>query len=104
MPQVYWGFDYRTQSGSDRYAFANIAAEWASMPRAEGVQLSLIHICIAANKAKDHLKSAYHRRVQATEDDTMALMAAPPGDVYKRQSPPRPLRATRSRFFPKRRS
>lgn len=34
---------------------------------------------IAANKAKDHLKSAYHRRVQATEDDTMALMAAPPG-------------------------
>lgn len=39
MPQVYWGFDYRTQSGSDAYAFGNIAAQWASMPRAEGVSL-----------------------------------------------------------------
>lgn len=28
---------------------------------------------IAANKAKDHLKSAYSRRVQATEDESLAL-------------------------------
>ncbi|WP_367924140.1 RNA polymerase sigma factor [uncultured Ruthenibacterium sp.] len=34
---------------------------------------------IAANKAKDYLKSAYHRRVQATEDDAMGTMALPPG-------------------------
>ena len=34
---------------------------------------------IAANKAKDYLKSAYHRRVQAAEDDAMAVLAAPPG-------------------------
>ena len=39
MPQVYWGFDYTLQSGSDRYAFGNIAAEWAAMPRAQGVEL-----------------------------------------------------------------
>ncbi len=28
---------------------------------------------IAANKARDHLKSAYHRRVRAAEDDTLAV-------------------------------
>ena len=39
MPQVYWGFDYRLQSGSDQYAFANIVNQWAAMPRAEGVSL-----------------------------------------------------------------
>ncbi len=39
MPQVYWGYDYTLQSGSDRYAFSNIAAEWAAMPRDESVSL-----------------------------------------------------------------
>lgn len=41
---------------------------------------------IAANKAKDHLKSAYHRRVAATEDDAMpesgeAFTAPRPDDI-----------------------
>lgn len=39
MPQLYWGFDYRTKSGSDRYAFENILSEWANMPRLDRVQL-----------------------------------------------------------------
>ncbi len=39
MPQVYWGYDFRLQSGSDQYAFANIVNQWAAMPRAEGVSL-----------------------------------------------------------------
>ena len=39
MPQLYWGFNYRLANGSDRFAFANIAAEWAGYPRAEGVHL-----------------------------------------------------------------
>lgn len=33
---------------------------------------------IAANKAKDHLRSAYHRRVQATEDEVLAVSAELP--------------------------
>lgn len=39
---------------------------------------------IATNKAKDHLKSAYHRRVQAAEDEALAVLAVPgqgPEDV-----------------------
>ncbi len=39
MPQLYWGFNYLTQSGRDDYAFANISAEWASYPRQENIYL-----------------------------------------------------------------
>ncbi len=39
MPQLYWGFGYQLKNGSDRFAFANIAAEWAAFPRAPEVQL-----------------------------------------------------------------
>ncbi|MDL2254581.1 family 10 glycosylhydrolase [Ruminococcaceae bacterium OttesenSCG-928-I18] len=39
MPQLYWGFNYRLQNGSDRYAFGNITAEWAGYPRHESVRL-----------------------------------------------------------------
>ena len=39
MPQIYWGFGYTLQSGSDRFAFENIIAEWAAMPRAQNVAL-----------------------------------------------------------------
>lgn len=39
MPQIYWGFGYTLQSGSDRFAFENIVAEWAAMPRADSVAL-----------------------------------------------------------------
>lgn len=38
-PQVYWGYHYTLQSGSDRFAFENILPEWLAMPRAEGVAL-----------------------------------------------------------------
>ena len=39
MPQVYWGYGYTTGSGSTRFAFENITAEWMALPRAEGVAL-----------------------------------------------------------------
>lgn len=39
IPQLYWGFNYRTQSGRDSYAFGNISAEWAFYPRADSVRL-----------------------------------------------------------------
>lgn len=39
MPQIYWGFDYETSSGSTRFAFENCVNEWLSLPRAQGVQL-----------------------------------------------------------------
>ena len=39
---------------------------------------------IAANKAKDHLKSAYHRRVSAAEDGEMPAVA----DVLNTMPPP----------------
>ena len=39
---------------------------------------------IAANKAKDHLKSAYHRRVSAAEDGQMPAVA----DVQNAMPPP----------------
>lgn len=45
---------------------------------------------IAANKARDHLKSAYHRRVLAAEDDTLAVFPA----LYT-EPPPEELVLTR---------
>lgn len=38
-PQVYWGFGYTLQSGSTRFAFENITAEWLRYPRAAGTAL-----------------------------------------------------------------
>lgn len=38
-PQIYWGFDYRTASGSERFAFEPCLAEWLGIPRAEKVKL-----------------------------------------------------------------
>lgn len=40
MPQVYWGFNYTTQNGSQRYAFGNIIDEWLAMPRDPSVSLA----------------------------------------------------------------
>ncbi|MBQ3587699.1 MAG: family 10 glycosylhydrolase [Oscillospiraceae bacterium] len=39
MPQLYWGFDYRTKSGSDRFAFKELSYEWSQYKKAEGVKL-----------------------------------------------------------------
>ena len=39
-PQVYWGFGYTTQNGSQRYAFGNIIDEWLAMPRDPSVSLA----------------------------------------------------------------
>lgn len=40
IPQVYWGFDYTTQNGSQRYAFGNIIEEWLVLPRDASVSLA----------------------------------------------------------------
>ena len=39
LPQLYWGYGYTTASGSTRYAFENITAEWAALERAPSVAL-----------------------------------------------------------------
>ncbi|MDL2219059.1 family 10 glycosylhydrolase [Ruminococcaceae bacterium OttesenSCG-928-O06] len=39
MPQLYWGFAYRTAGGREDYAFENISATWAFYPRQPGVRL-----------------------------------------------------------------
>ena len=39
MPQLYWGFDYITETGSDRFSFDKLCSEWAGLPRADGVKL-----------------------------------------------------------------
>ncbi len=39
MPQVYWGYGYITKGGSTDYAFENITATWAAMPRDASVSL-----------------------------------------------------------------
>ncbi|HJB22416.1 MAG TPA: family 10 glycosylhydrolase [Candidatus Fournierella merdavium] len=39
LPQLYWGYGYTTGSGSTRYAFENISAEWAALERAPSVAL-----------------------------------------------------------------
>ena len=39
LPQLYWGYGYATASGSTRYAFENLTAEWAALPRAPSVAL-----------------------------------------------------------------
>ena len=31
-PQIYWGYGYTLQSGSTRFAFENITAEWLALP------------------------------------------------------------------------
>lgn len=38
-PQIYWGFGYTLSSGSTRFAFEKITAEWQSYPRASRVAL-----------------------------------------------------------------
>lgn len=40
MPQVYWGWNFTLQSGSDRFAFGNIVDEWLAMPRDPAVHLA----------------------------------------------------------------
>ena len=39
MPQIYWGFDYRTAGGQEQFAFENCLAGWLALPRAAGVKL-----------------------------------------------------------------
>ncbi len=39
MPQLYWGFDYVTSSGDDRFAYENILSEWASLEKDRSVKL-----------------------------------------------------------------
>ena len=39
MPQLYWGFDYLTKSGSDRYGFKNLSYDWSQYKKADGVKL-----------------------------------------------------------------
>lgn len=41
MPQVYWGYGYTLKNGSTRFAFENIVAEWAAMPRDASVSLAM---------------------------------------------------------------
>ena len=38
-PQIYWGYGYTLSSGSSRFAFENITAEWLALPRAESTAL-----------------------------------------------------------------
>lgn len=40
MPQLYWGFGYRTSGGREDYAFENLCAEWAAYPRDGSVRLT----------------------------------------------------------------
>ena len=54
----------------------------ASMP--EGYERQWL-ARIAANKAKDYLKSAWHRRVNAPGDEILALSGAPPESQPERQ-------------------
>lgn len=39
MPQMYWGFDYLTKGGNDRYGFKNLSYEWSQYKKADGVKL-----------------------------------------------------------------
>ena len=39
MPQIYWGFDYRTAGGQEQFAFENCLAGWLALPRLPEVKL-----------------------------------------------------------------
>lgn len=39
MPQLYWGFDYTTKSGSTRYGFKNLSYEWSQYKKHPDVKL-----------------------------------------------------------------
>lgn len=39
MPQLYWGFNYTTKSGSEAYKFDTLVKQWAGYPRDGGVAL-----------------------------------------------------------------
>ncbi|MEG0166965.1 MAG: family 10 glycosylhydrolase [Ruthenibacterium sp.] len=41
MPQVYWGYGYTQQNGSNRFAFENVTKEWAALPRDASVSLAI---------------------------------------------------------------
>ncbi len=38
-PQIYWGFGYTTQSGSDRFSFEKLSSQWANYERSGKVKL-----------------------------------------------------------------
>ena len=39
MPQLYWGFDYRTKGGSDKYAFKTLSYGWSQYKKRDNVKL-----------------------------------------------------------------
>ncbi|MEG1862056.1 MAG: family 10 glycosylhydrolase [Oscillospiraceae bacterium] len=39
MPQLYWGFDYLTKSGSTRFQFKELSYNWSKYKKAQGVKL-----------------------------------------------------------------
>ncbi len=39
MPQLYWGFDYRTKGGSDRFAFKTLSYNWSQYEKRDNVKL-----------------------------------------------------------------
>lgn len=39
MPQLYWGFDYRTSAGRDDFAFKALSYNWSQYKKADGVKL-----------------------------------------------------------------
>ncbi|MEG3074392.1 MAG: family 10 glycosylhydrolase, partial [Ruthenibacterium sp.] len=41
MPQIYWGYGYTQQNGSNRFAFENVTKEWAALPRDASVSLAI---------------------------------------------------------------
>lgn len=74
MPQLYWGFNYETASGSDRYAFNNISREWAAYPRNRDVKL---YIGLAAYRIGDGDGSASDKSLEEwNSGDNLSKMIA----------------------------
>lgn len=73
MPQLYWGFDYKTADGGDNYAFKNILNQWRSMEKDSAVKL---YIGLGAYRIGDGDGGANSRGEWQTGDNLAKMISA----------------------------
>ena len=73
MPQLYWGFDYKTADGGHNYAFKNILNRWRSMEKDSTVKM---YIGLGAYRIGDGDGGANSQEEWQTGDNLARMIAA----------------------------
>lgn len=73
MPQLYWGFDYKTADGGHNYAFKNILNQWRSMEKDSTVKM---YIGLGAYRIGDGDGGANSQEEWQTGDNLARMIAA----------------------------